>query len=75
MARLDFGALPVGDGDRLVGMVTDRDIAVRGVAAGGGPDTPIRELMTPNVKYCASRTKMPSTSPKTWPRCGFGGSR
>jgi len=52
MARLDFGVLPVGDGERLVGMVTDRDIAVRGVAAGRGPDTPIREVMTPNVKYC-----------------------
>jgi CBS domain-containing protein len=52
MARLDFGALPVGDGDRLVGMVTDRDIAVRGIAAGHGPDASIREVMTPNVKYC-----------------------
>lgn len=52
MGRLDFGVLPVSDGDRLVGMVTDRDIAVRGVAAGRGPDTPVREVMTPNVKYC-----------------------
>jgi CBS domain-containing protein len=74
MARLDFGVLPVGDADRLVGMVTDRDIAVRGVAAGRGPETPIREVMTPNVKYC-SKTKTPSTSPKTWRRCRSGGCR
>ncbi len=52
MADLEVGALPVTDGDRLVGMVTDRDIAVRGVAEGRGPDTPIREVMTPDVKYC-----------------------
>ncbi len=52
MADLGVGALPVTDGDRLVGMVTDRDIAVRGVAEGRGPDTPVREVMTPDVKYC-----------------------
>ena len=34
------------DGERLIGMITDRDIAVRGVAKGHGPDTPVRELMT-----------------------------
>ncbi len=38
MAELDAGVLPVSDGDRLVGMITDRDIAVRGVALGKGPD-------------------------------------
>jgi CBS domain-containing protein len=36
----------VTDGDRLIGMITDRDIAVRGVAKGHGPDTPVRDLMT-----------------------------
>ena len=44
MAALDAGALPVGDNDRLIGMITDRDIAVRAVAERKGPDTPIREL-------------------------------
>ena len=43
------GAIPVTDGDRLIGMITDRDIAVRGVAEGHGPDTPVRELMTNDV--------------------------
>ena len=52
MAELDVGALPVGENDRLVGMVTDRDIAIRAVAIGRGPDTPIREVMTTDVKYC-----------------------
>jgi CBS domain-containing protein len=52
MAELDAGVLPVGAGDRLVGMITDRDIAIRGVAKGKAPDTLIREVMTDDVKYC-----------------------
>ena len=52
MARLDAGALPVSENDRLVGMITDRDIAIRGVAAGKGPDTRIRDVMSTDVKYC-----------------------
>ncbi len=38
--------------DRLVGMITDRDIAIRAVAEGKGPDTSVREVMTQDVKYC-----------------------
>ena len=53
MAEIDSGALPVGDNDRLVGMITDRDIAIRAVAEGKGPDTPVREVMsTETVLYC-----------------------
>ena len=52
MAQVDTGVLPVGENDRLVGMVTDRDIAVRAVAQGKGPDTKVREVMTPGVQYC-----------------------
>jgi CBS domain-containing protein len=52
MADIDAGAVPVGENDRLVGMITDRDIAVRAVAAGKGPDTPVREVMSQDVKYC-----------------------
>jgi CBS domain-containing protein len=52
MAQIDAGAIPVGENDRLVGMITDRDIAVRAVAAGKGPDTPVREVMTEDVKFC-----------------------
>ena len=39
MAEMDAGIMPVREGDRLVGMITDRDIAVRAVAQGRGPDT------------------------------------
>jgi CBS domain-containing protein len=52
MASLDAGVLPVSDNDRLVGMITDRDIAIKGVARGKGPDAKIREVMTDDVKYC-----------------------
>ena len=49
MLSEDAGSMPVSDGDRLIGMITDRDIAIRGVAMGYGPDTPIRELMTDEI--------------------------
>ena len=49
MLRADAGSIPVADGDRLIGMITDRDIAVRGTARGYGPDTPVRELMTDDL--------------------------
>jgi CBS domain-containing protein len=52
MGELDIGALPVEENDRLVGMITDRDIAVRAVAAGRGADTPIRDVMSGEIKYC-----------------------
>ncbi len=52
MLQGDAGSIPVIDGDRLIGMVTDRDIAVRGVAKGLGPDTPVRDLMTSGL-ICA----------------------
>jgi len=52
MAEIDAGALPVGDGDRLVGMLTDRDIAIRAVAEGKGPQTPVQEIMSKEVLYC-----------------------
>ena len=52
MAEIDAGSVPVGENDRLVGMITDRDIAIRAVALGKGPDTPVREVMSMEVKYC-----------------------
>jgi CBS domain-containing protein len=44
--------MPVEDHDRLVGMVTDRDIVVRGVADGLDPQAKVRDVMTTDVKYC-----------------------
>jgi CBS domain-containing protein len=52
MKECDCGLLPVAEGDHLVGMITDRDIAVRCIAEGKGPDTKVREAMTQEVKYC-----------------------
>ena len=52
MLRADAGVMPVSQGDKVVGMVTDRDIAVRAVAEGRGPDTPVRDIMSENVLFC-----------------------
>lgn len=52
MAKIDAGFLPVSEGDRLIGIVTDRDIAVRGVAKGLQPDARIRDVMSEEVCYC-----------------------
>jgi CBS domain-containing protein len=49
MLSADAGSIPVTEGERLIGMITDRDIAVRGIAKGYGPDTPVRELMTDDL--------------------------
>jgi CBS domain-containing protein len=52
MASLDAGVLPVGEEDHLVGMITDRDIAIRAIANGKGPKAKVRDVMTQDVKYC-----------------------
>jgi CBS domain-containing protein len=53
MKALDVGPLPVCDGERLLGMVTDRDITVRATAAGRDPKTTkVRDVMTEEVFYC-----------------------
>jgi CBS domain-containing protein len=52
MRRLDIGPLPVCDGDRLVGMITDRDITVRGTAESRDPvTTRVSEIMSPEVVF------------------------
>ena len=52
MHKIDAGVLPVANDERLVGMITDRDIAVRAVAAGLGPDTPVSAVMSNEICYC-----------------------
>jgi CBS domain-containing protein len=53
MQALDVDILPVGENDRLVGMVTDRDIAVRGIAEDMNPDkATVGEVMTEALQYC-----------------------
>ena len=52
MQAVDVGPLPVCDGERIVGIVTDRDITVRAVAAGRDPSrTPVRDVMTSEIVY------------------------
>jgi len=58
MAEIDVGALPVGDKGRLVGMITDRDIAVRGVANDFEPSSRVREVMSHEIKYCYEDEKL-----------------
>lgn len=52
MVGIDAGILPVGEGNRLIGVVTDRDIAVRGVGQGRSPSAKVRDVMSAEVKYC-----------------------
>jgi CBS domain-containing protein len=55
MLSADTGSIPVCENDKVVGMITDRDIAVRGVAEGRGPDCSVRDLMSENI-ICARDT-------------------
>lgn len=52
MADIDVGSLPVGENDRLVGMITDRDIVIRAVAQGKSADTKVAEVMSKEMLYC-----------------------
>src|SRR5262249_30429389 len=53
MQTLDVGSLPVCENDRLIGMVTDRDMTVRTTAAGADPnDARVRDAMTPQIHFC-----------------------
>ena len=56
MRELDVGSIPVGENDRLIGMVTDRDIICRGVANGGDlSKLTARDVMTKGIVYCRDR--------------------
>ena len=74
MRNIDAGFIPVGENDRLVGMITERDIAVRAIAEGKGPETPIRDVMSKEVLYCYEDDDM-DDSPTRWRRNRCGGCR
>jgi CBS domain-containing protein len=74
MVEIDAGVIPVAEGDRLVGMITDRDIAVRAVAAGKPPQTPIADVMSPRSSIASTAT-VPTQSLKTWLTLNFAGCR
>jgi CBS domain-containing protein len=52
MSDFDIGMLPVTEGDRLVGVITDRDMTIRAISRGKGPDTLVRDVMSAEVDYC-----------------------
>lgn len=52
MADIDAGFLPVGENDKLVGIITDRDIAIRAIGTGRTADAKIRDVMSQQVRYC-----------------------
>jgi CBS domain-containing protein len=47
----DFGLLPVGENDRMIGAISDRDIVVRAVAEGKAADTQVREVMSEGILW------------------------
>lgn len=51
MREGDFGMMPVAESDRMIGAISDRDIAVRGIAEGKGPDTPVRDVMSEGITW------------------------
>lgn len=52
MRDLHVGVLPIAENDRLVGITTDRDLVIRALSEGKGPDTPVQDCMTGMVLYC-----------------------
>lgn len=59
MRKDDIGALPVGENDRLIGMVTDRDIVVRGLGDGSDPiQLTARDVMTEPIVYCTANEEL-----------------
>ena len=72
MAEINAGSLPVGENDRLVGVITDRDIAVRAVAEGKAPTTKVRDVMSPEVLYCYDDQDLDDVAKPVAAYCGGG---
>jgi CBS domain-containing protein len=49
MRQANFGMMPVGENDRLIGAISDRDIAIRGIADGKGPQAKVRDVMSSGI--------------------------
>jgi CBS domain-containing protein len=62
MAEINAGALPVSENDRLVGMITDRDIVIRAVAQGRPLDTKVAAVMSKEVLYCFDTDELEDVS-------------
>jgi CBS domain-containing protein len=51
MREGDFGMMPVAENDRMIGAISDRDIAIRVIAEGRGPDTQVRDVMSEGIAW------------------------
>jgi CBS domain-containing protein len=51
MRKGNFGMMPVGENDRMIGAISDRDIAIRAVADGKGPTAKVREVMSEGIVW------------------------
>ena len=59
MQEHDIGAIPIGENDRLIGMVTDRDIVCRCIAAGLDPkNATVRDVMTEGIVFCLDEQEL-----------------
>lgn len=58
MRRIETGFVPVGENDRLVGTVTDRDIVINGIALGKSSDDAVAEVMSSDVLFCYQDQKV-----------------
>lgn len=61
MRDLASGAMPIYKEDKLVGMVTDRDITVRGIAEGKSPEDKVKDILTDDVFYCFESDEIKNT--------------
>jgi len=74
MRDQDIGALPVGEDDRLIGMLTDRDIVRRTTAQGLVPsDARVGDAMTKGILYCFEDDSCDDAAISFWPLTGSGG--
>lgn len=64
MGEIDSGAMPVVEEDRVIGMVTDRDLVLRVVAEGGDLETPVRDVMSGDVQSCTTEDTLADATAK-----------
>lgn len=65
MQSHDYGFIPIGENDRLIGAVTDRDMTIRGVAKGLDPNkTKIKDIMSEGIQYCYENDEVESIAKK-----------
>lgn len=62
MRSRDVGSLPVHENDRLIGMITDRDIVVRGLTDGDIAGKTVRDVMSEDVMYCRAGDRVESVA-------------